>query len=52
MKTVAEGEKERERGEVSVNEFTLSMSECLSLGCGSADRQGMMGPGLPKRDAD
>lgn len=51
-KTAAVWESEGGRGEASVNEFTLSMFECLSPGCGSADRQGAMGPRLPKRDAD
>lgn len=53
MKTEAVRGRERERErEVSVNEFTLSMFECLSPGCGSAGRQGVMGPRLPKRHAD
>lgn len=48
MKTEAVREGEGEGGGVSVNEFTLSMFECLSPGCGSADRQGVMGRGSPK----
>lgn len=55
MKTVAERrerERNEERGEVSANEFRLSVLECLWLGCGSADRQAVVGPGLPKRHAD
>ena len=45
---------ERGRVEVSVNVFMLSVFESVcrqDLGL-QTDRQGMMGPGRPKRDAD